>query len=186
MRVAAAAKRLFAEEGFEAVSIRRLAEAADCGAMTLYGYFHSKNDILRLVWEDFFTELFAQIERATRRGTPAECLSRAAEVYLDYWCAHPERYRMVYLHQDRTEAGERYYVEASSVVDRFQSFRVWVEAMQADGTGRQGDPQQLSEALICALIGLCHALVTIPEYRWQPRALLLDACLAIVRRDAAT
>lgn len=184
VRVAEVARRLFAEEGFAAVSIRRIAEASGCGAMTLYGYFRSKNDILRHVWEDFFAELFRRIARVTARGTPGQKLQRACAAFVDYWCEHPQHYRIVFLNQDVVGAGERTYVEASTVVDRFEAFREWIAAMQADGSGRAGDPQRLSEALICALIGLCHAWVTIPEYRWQPRAALLDAALAIVRRDA--
>lgn len=182
-RVARAARRLFAAEGFEAVSMRRIADEAGCGAMTLYGYFRSKNEILRHIWEDFFVELFAAIENAGARGAPRARLRRACAAYVDWWCAHPERYRMVFLNQDRRAPDERYYVDASGVVGRFERFRELIAAMQSDGSARAGDPQLLAEALICALIGLTHALVTIPEYAWQPRRRLLATCLAIVERE---
>ncbi len=150
--------------------------------MTLYGYFRSKNEILRFIWEDFFATLFRRIQRAAQRGSPLQRLRRAATAYLDYWCEHPEHYRMVYLNQDRTAEDERYYVDDSSVIERFTLFRELIAAMQADGSACDGDPQALTEALICALIGLSHALITIPEYRWQPRARLLEHTLRIVTR----
>lgn len=182
-RLLAAARRLFAEEGFEAVSMRRIAAAADCSPMNLYGYFRSKNDLLRHVWDDFFAELFERIAQATRRGTPAQRLRRACAAYVDYWCEQPERYRMVYLNQDQAAAGEQLYVDASPIVERFALFRELVEAVQNSGAGRRGDPQLQAEALLCALLGLCHSVVTIPEYPWQPRARLLDTALGLVLAD---
>ncbi len=179
-RVVDAARALFAAEGFDAVSMRRIAGAADCGAMTLYGYFRSKNEILRFIWEDFFAELFERIARASARGTPQQRLRKACTAYVDYWCDHPDRYRMVFLNQDSAAAGEALYVEQSGVLARFDFFRELIAAMQADGSARAGDPQLLGEALICSLIGIAHALVTIPEYPWMARKRLLAACLQIV------
>src|SRR3546814_16166272 len=75
------------------------------------------------------------------------------------------------------------YVESSTVVAHFEGIRELIAVMQAEGSARAGKPQQLAEALICALIGITHALVTIPEYPWQPRERLLRSCLAIVEAD---
>ncbi|MFM9862595.1 MAG: TetR family transcriptional regulator, partial [Micropepsaceae bacterium] len=51
-RIADAARRLFRDEGFEAVSMRRLATEAGCTPMSLYTYFDGKIDVLRSVWGD--------------------------------------------------------------------------------------------------------------------------------------
>lgn len=179
-RISEVARRLFVDEGFEAVSMRRLAQEAGCGTMSLYGYFPSKNAILRSLWEDCFAELFVRVQHASRRGTPRQRLERAAAAFVDYWCAQPQHYRLVFLNQDHRSGEERYYVDSSPVIERFGLFRELIVQAQAAGQGRAGAPQLLSEALICALIGLCHALITIPEFQWQPRAALIAASLAIV------
>ncbi|ROH91075.1 TetR/AcrR family transcriptional regulator [Stagnimonas aquatica] len=179
-RISEVARRLFVDEGFEAVSMRRLAQEAGCGTMSLYGYFQSKNAILRSLWEDCFAELFARVQQASRRGTPRQRLERAATAFVDYWCAQPQHYRLVFLNQDHRSGEERYYVDSSPLMERFGLFRELVAQLQTTGQGRAGDPQALSEALICALIGLCHAFITIPEFRWQPRPALIAASLGIV------
>lgn len=184
-RVIDAARGLFALEGFAAVSMRRIAEQAGCSTMSLYGYFRSKNDLLRHIWEDFFAELFARIGRAVGEGSAEQRLRRACTVYVDYWCDHPERYRMVWLNQDQADAGEQFYVDASPIVERFALFRELVAAAQAEGSGRAGDPQLLGEALLCSLLGLCHTLVTVPEYPWKPREQLLEASLGMVLKSRA-
>ncbi len=47
--IIAGASKLFHERGFEETSIQHIAELADTGVGTLYGYFISKDDILREV-----------------------------------------------------------------------------------------------------------------------------------------
>lgn len=184
-RVIVAARRLFADEGFEAVSMRRIAAAADCAPMTLYGYFRSKNEILRYIWEAFFDELFQRVRAAARRGTAAARLRRACKAYLAYWMEYPDRYRMVYLNQDRAEEGERYYVEASPVIERYGLFRELIVAAQAEGSAWPDDPQLMGEALICGLQGIAHVLITIPEYPWATAERLADRMLAVVLQPAA-
>lgn len=174
------AKTLFAREGFGAVSMRRIAAVAGCAPMTIYGYFRSKNEILRYVWEDFFQELFAELARAAAAGSAADRLRATCQAYLGYWQRHPDRYRMVYLNQDNTAPGERYYVDTSSVVERFAMFRDLIEAAQAAGSAHPGDAQRMGEALVCGLLGVAHALITIPEYPWLPGETLLDQQLRAV------
>lgn len=47
--IVSAASKLFHERGYEETSIQHIAELADTGVGTLYGYFESKDDILREV-----------------------------------------------------------------------------------------------------------------------------------------
>lgn len=160
--------------------MRRIAAAAGCAPMTLYGYFHSKNEILRFIWESFFEELFARVSAVSARGTAAQRLRRACEAYLGYWMDHPERYRMVYLNQDQTGDGEHYYVDDSAVIERYGRFRALIEAAQAEGAAWDGDVQLMGEALICGLQGIAHSLITIPEYPWASAERLLAQMLGIV------
>src|SRR3546814_13356128 len=75
-RAIKAARELFAAEGFEAVSMRRIAQATGCGVMTLYSYFASRNEIMRHLWDHFFTELVVPNEAPLLRGTPPARLRR--------------------------------------------------------------------------------------------------------------
>ncbi|MEO9254346.1 MAG: helix-turn-helix domain-containing protein, partial [Tepidiformaceae bacterium] len=57
-----AASRLFHERGYEDTSIQQVAERADTGVGTLYGYFASKEDILRAVLDDQRDEAIARYQ----------------------------------------------------------------------------------------------------------------------------
>src|SRR5690606_25536207 len=47
--ILAAASDLFRDQGFDETSIQQIADAADTGTGTVYGYFSSKEEILRAV-----------------------------------------------------------------------------------------------------------------------------------------
>ncbi|WP_211242863.1 TetR/AcrR family transcriptional regulator [Sinimarinibacterium sp. CAU 1509] len=185
-RVIEVARRLFADEGFEAVSMRRIAAESGCAPMTLYGYFHSKNEILHFIWEVFFEELFVRVAQAAKhRGSAATRLRNACSAYLGYWMEFPDRYRMVYLNQDHTGDGERYYVDESSVIERHAMFRELIEAAQAQADAWPGDVQLMAETLFCGLQGIAHSLVTIPEYPWLPMDQLLEQTLRTILKPKA-
>ncbi|MBK7124429.1 MAG: TetR/AcrR family transcriptional regulator [Dehalococcoidia bacterium] len=64
-----AASKLFHERGYEETSIQHIAELADTGVGTLYGYFSSKDEILREVLQterdEALDRYFASIDRTT-------------------------------------------------------------------------------------------------------------------------
>ena len=66
-----AASRLFHERGYEDTSIQQVAERADTGVGTLYGYFASKEDILRAVLDDQRDEAIARYQSSIASDTPA-------------------------------------------------------------------------------------------------------------------
>lgn len=55
--IAAAAIRIADSEGFEAVSMRRVAAELDAGTMTLYHYVRTKDELLTLVFDAFLGEV---------------------------------------------------------------------------------------------------------------------------------
>jgi AcrR family transcriptional regulator len=66
-----AADRLFHENGFEATSIAQIAEAADSGVGTLYGYFRSKDEVLYEVLRKHSDEAVRHYFATVDSNTPA-------------------------------------------------------------------------------------------------------------------
>src|SRR5437867_7574347 len=64
--IARTARRLFAEKGFEAVTVAEVARAADVSEATVFNYFPTKEDLFYSGLESFEDELLEAIrERAT-------------------------------------------------------------------------------------------------------------------------
>lgn len=82
-----AALELIREEGFGALSMRKLADRCGVGAMTLYGYVRTKDELLGLIADD----LLAAVELPVSPDTPWEdvvrCVFRSVRrIFLE----HPE------------------------------------------------------------------------------------------------
>jgi AcrR family transcriptional regulator len=177
-RVVEIAARLFRDEGIGALSMRRIAREAGVSAMSLYDYFSSKNEIIRGIWERFFSRCFDRVAHAAARaGKPRDRLHAACAAYMRYWLDHPDEYRAVFMIEDRIESQERYYVETSSILARYRIFAQLL-AQHLGLTDRASERlRERAVALICALNGICHMLVTVSEHSWPPPARLLDEAL---------
>ena len=55
------ARHLFAAEGYEGVSMRKIAAIAQCSPATLYTLFPNKRQLLRHIWETVFSELVGEL-----------------------------------------------------------------------------------------------------------------------------
>jgi AcrR family transcriptional regulator len=81
-----AAAELVAADGFEALSMRRLASRLGVGAMTLYGYVRTKEELLG----ELANRILAGIELPPARLTWSERVKRILRSVREMFLAHPE------------------------------------------------------------------------------------------------
>ena len=86
--IAAAAIRIADAEGFDAVSMRRLAAELDAGTMTLYHYVRTKDELLTLVFDAFMSEVVLPAGERLPRGWRA-AISVIARQTRDALRRHP-------------------------------------------------------------------------------------------------
>lgn len=95
-----AARELFVAEGYDNVSIRKIAEKIEYSPAAIYSYFPSKDDIFLALAEDGFRMLLesSQCVRHEHSHTaPLECIRSA---FLDIYAfskAQPEYYALMFL-----------------------------------------------------------------------------------------
>jgi AcrR family transcriptional regulator len=126
-RIIEAASRLFAAEGFEAVTLRAIATEIGCSPMTPYRYFRDKDEIFALVRAEAFRRFADAQERvAAATDEPAETLARLGRAYVEFALAEPDAYRFMFeLHQDTdgdypelAEQGTRAWLPMREAVSR--------------------------------------------------------------------
>lgn len=107
-----AASRLFHEQGFEDTSIQQIAELADTGVGTLYGYFASKEDLLREVLRVSRDDAVARYRAAVADDTPAiDRVCTALGTMAEYLEAHRRLLVSVFRLAARSESFEDDYAE---------------------------------------------------------------------------
>jgi AcrR family transcriptional regulator len=97
-RAAAAATALFAEQGYEAVTMRALADALGVSAMTPYRYLAGKEELFALVRSEAFRRFAERLEAALARGggDPAAKLRRLKQAYIGFALDEPDAYRIMF------------------------------------------------------------------------------------------
>lgn len=71
-----AARRLFAERGFEAVTVAEIARAADVSEVTVFNYFPTKEDLFYGGMQFFEEQLLEAVRDRARGETPLRALRR--------------------------------------------------------------------------------------------------------------
>jgi AcrR family transcriptional regulator len=81
-RILAAAKNLFESEGFEYVTIEKIAQSAGISIPTVYSLFQSKRGVLRALMDEAFPrdQFDALVEKSKRAKSPKERLYFSAKI----------------------------------------------------------------------------------------------------------
>jgi AcrR family transcriptional regulator len=96
-RILDAARELFAERGYEAVTMREIARRIEYSATALYKHFADKETLVRDLCRHDFYALAARFIEAASSGDPFERFTRVGMVYLDFAVRHPQHYRLMFM-----------------------------------------------------------------------------------------
>ena len=151
-RLCEAAMEMFAEEGYEAVTLRALAEKLGCSHALPYRYFRDKQEIFAAVCALGFERFADALERAAEGVfDPEERLRVLAQAYFRFALREPHAYRIMFeLREPERPASAQYKVK---------EIRSWQALLQAVELAVQagvlaGDPNVVAHQFWAALHGL--------------------------------
>ena len=106
-----AARELFAERGYEAVTMREIGKRIEYSATALYNHFADKEALVRELCRRDFSD-FAQrfLDAVVGSKSPIDSMCRAGLVYLSFAEQFPQHYRLMFmtpLPETPPEADER-------------------------------------------------------------------------------
>lgn len=91
------ARALFAEEGYEAVTMRRIAEKIEYSPTAIYFHFADKADLFRAICAQDFLSLARRFQTIARVEDPVERLAAIGRAYADFGFRHPNHYRLMFM-----------------------------------------------------------------------------------------
>jgi AcrR family transcriptional regulator len=92
------ARELFAREGYESVSMRRIAAEIGCSPMAMYRHYASKEDLLISICEETFGGMLRLLDaRREQPGTPLEKLRKCMRLIMDFHLSHPNHYKVTFM-----------------------------------------------------------------------------------------
>ncbi len=78
------AMNLFLDEGFQNVSIRKIADKIEYSPATIYLYFKDRDDILFALHDEGFDKLFKRQQSVHKIADPRKRLRKHGEMYLKF------------------------------------------------------------------------------------------------------
>ena len=95
--ILAAAWKLVKEEGWQALSIRKIADAIEYSIPVIYDHFENKEAILHEIGEEGFNMLTQKIQKASDEHEDAAAQLRAiSEAYWNFAITNQEYYQLMY------------------------------------------------------------------------------------------
>ena len=91
-----AARELFVTEGYQNISIRKIAERIEYSPAAIYGYFPSKDDIFLALAEEGFRLLFAPVDKASP-ADPIDQIRAGFWRLYEFSKQHPEYFALMFL-----------------------------------------------------------------------------------------
>jgi AcrR family transcriptional regulator len=192
-RIMDAARELFAREGYDGVSMRKVAEKIEYSPTAIYVHFADKESLFHELCHQDFARL-AQVfheEARRRRAKPADPVERLRQTglgYVQFGTRYPNHYRLMFMtpHPRMRPAKGDKVIKGNPEMDAYTFLKVGVQAAIDAGVFRRGlqDAELISQTLWAALHGVISLEIAKRKDRWvqwrslKKRAeLMLDAVM---------
>lgn len=152
-RILDAAKLLFVKEGYENVSMRRIASAIEYSPAAIYRYFRNKREILSVLRDEGFQQFVAgQQERMRSVADPVERLREGGRGYIRFAVEQPDYYQLMF-----SSAAHEVDLEGELAKSSVASFHLFKQTVQEClDTGKFGDVEP--EAAVFSFWSGVHGL----------------------------
>ena len=178
-----AARDLILKEGYESVSMRKIAEKIEYSPTTIYLYFQDKSELITEICNQTFALLTRKLEEVEASiADPVERLKAGLRAYVEFGLEHPDQYRVTLMTPHDVECHNQDIQESEGG----RAFQHMVEAVAACvGAGRfqEADVMAVSQALWTFVHGFVSAQIIHAEgFPWVERERLLTLAIDVAVR----
>ncbi len=159
-RILETASRLFAEAGYQNVSMRRIAEEVGCSTMAAYHHFHDKNALFQQLCIDLFDQFATLHHKLGHVSDPRERLKQTMRDFIILSIKYPHHYRLTFLTPPVDEQAQELRVKMTKPITAYfhENLRQVLPPDASDAVAEQ----RLHQILAC-LHGTAVMLTTNPR-----------------------
>ncbi|MEL6414490.1 MAG: TetR/AcrR family transcriptional regulator [Pseudomonadota bacterium] len=169
-RILSAAERVFAREGVDGLSIRRLAENIDYSPAAIYKYFKSKDELIDELKESFFELILESVHKIADTSTPFDERARdCVATYVRIAVEKPYHYAAAFAGEAAADGpapvdGEPGF-ELSKKGQAFNVLRGMIaEGVEIGAFRSKIDPSLAAKSVWASMHGLTMMIVHIPSF----------------------
>ena len=168
-----AARTLFVKEGYESVSIRKIADKIEYAPGTIYLYFRDKAEILDRICEETFAKLLRKMDAIEHdSAAPLDKLRRGLRTYIQFGLENPNHYIVTFL-QAKVHLDSKSVFETSGR-KAFSCLRQGVQECIDAGELVSNDADELAQTMWAGIHGLTSLLITCTLFPFVEQNRLVD------------
>jgi len=189
-RIMDAARAMFARDGFEAVSMRAIADAVEYSPAAIYLHFKDKAELFAEIVRHDFGTFAAAFEAAASVPDPVERLRELGRTYVAFAVAHPNHYRLMFMTPPGPESNqytpEDWKRRGDPACDGYATLLDAVRHAIDRGAiaGTAADAQAVAQTFWAGVHGVASLEITMHDDPWiewaefgHRRDLMIDALL---------
>jgi AcrR family transcriptional regulator len=167
-RILDAARDMFVRHGYEATTMRAIADRIEYTPTAIYHHFRSKEALLTELCNTDFRALAAAFQRIERIEDPIERLRRIGEAYVAFALDHPMQYQLMFMTPHPNVNDERAAVRGDPSEDAYAFLRATCADVIATGRLRPefNDPDELAQMAWSPLHGLIALQIAKQDDDW--------------------
>jgi AcrR family transcriptional regulator len=158
-----AAHDLFAREGYERVTMRRIAEAIEYSPTTIYNHFEDKDDLVQSLCDADFARLLGALLAQPAPEDPVEQIRQLGLAYARFGVDYPNHYRFMFMTPAKFE---HIHELSASGRQAFGLLRSAVQRALDTGAFRPADGDAVAQVLWASLHGVVALLITLRPEHW--------------------
>ncbi len=183
-----AARTLFVRQGYEATTMRAIAEEVEYTPTAIYHHFRNKNALLVELCGIDFRSLAQAFLRIGRVADPLERLARIGEAYVEFAQTHPMQYQLMFMTRRPEEfQGAEEVAKGDPSEDAYEMLRQTCAEAIASGRLRPeyNDPHSLAQMAWGTVHGIVSLQIVKDHDAWihwrDVSQTARAACAALIR-----
>jgi AcrR family transcriptional regulator len=185
-----AARDLFIAEGYQSVSIRKIAERIEYSPAAIYSYFASKDDIFLALAEEGFHRLDEKVRATVRNEDPLEDVRSFWWAFYEFSQDQPAYFQLMFVDRSVpriTQEWEGFEFLQQMLTDAVSAIQKAIDAGRFPATLSPNAAMHMLWASLIgpAVVGIRHRLATGEDYDALARD-VLNATIAGLQAGVAT
>lgn len=178
-----AARDILVREGYEGLSMRKVAERIDYSPTAIYLHFKDRDDLVFCVCEELMAGLVRELQEvAEKHPDPLVALKKGLRRYVDFGLKHPQHYQATFgiPHGHSQEKDARYREPGTMGMQAFGFLpRLVAECVKQKKLARV-DVHRASCALWAGIHGITSLLIVMPNFQWNDPDRVADQLITMM------
>lgn len=163
-----AARKLFIQQGYDAVTMRKIAKRIEYSPTAIYVHFKDKETLLRELCAEDFQMLATAFQQVAMIEDPVERLRQTGRAYVDFAVRYPNHYRLMFMTPRPPDFQEDESGKGDVQRDAYAFVVAVVKDAMAKGAFREEckDPDLLAQVLWAGVHGVVTLHLVLAKDKW--------------------